>query len=179
MRPHEGDRGAPDRGVMGRAKQSLIRGAIVGAALHFAVFLLVAIVTAFMASRPVAQWQLSWLYMERIDWPISTLLRWGWPREPVSWLPYQFSHPRWFVVPCLVFGILGTSWYALLGGIIGVVIAEARERRRRHSLRGTMRRPPDGLAVDAYSADQQAGWESRANTGHEAGRGAGRARLIG
>ena len=106
------------------------RGAFVAGSLHAVGVGIFACVVALMALTPVAQWQLAWRYLELLDWPVSQLLWWGgWPRRHIARLPYQFRDPLWFLIPCLVFGVLGTLWYSLVGGIIGSAIGLLRTGR--------------------------------------------------
>jgi hypothetical protein len=110
------------------------KGAVLLGGLHFLAFLGVAATVLVLASIPVAQWQMTWLYFDRVDWPVSQLLRWeGWPRGPIPWLPYALSDPLWFFVPCVVIGVLGSLWYACLGALGGWVFQRARERTFRPS----------------------------------------------
>jgi len=104
--------------------------ALVGG-LHLVIVLLLACRILVLAVRPVAQWQLEWLTLERVDWPVSQLLWWqGWPRGPYPALPYPLQDPFWFPVPLFVFGILGSAWYALLAGGIGYVLQHTRSGHR-------------------------------------------------
>jgi len=112
-------------------RSSVARGAVLAGSAHAAGFVVFAGWVLYLASVPVAQWQLAWLYLERIDWPVSLLIWWrGWPRGPIPSLPYQLSDPLWFFVPCLVYGVLGTLWYALLGGVMGGIAAAIKARLR-------------------------------------------------
>ena len=105
------------------------RGAVVGGVVHLVAVAIVAAYVLFLSFVPVAQWQLAWLYFETIDWPVSQLMWWrGWPRGPFPGLPYQLSDPLWFVVPCFVFGILGTAWYSMLGAALGAFFGRFRTR---------------------------------------------------
>jgi hypothetical protein len=108
------------------------KGALLLGGLHFLAFLGVAVTVLVLASIPVAQWQMTWLYFDSVDWPVAQLLRWkGWPRTPIQWLPYPLSDPLWFLVPCLVVGVLGSLWYALLGALGGWLFQRARKRTNR------------------------------------------------
>src|SRR5262245_62647979 len=105
---------------MKMSSSAAARGALIAGVAHAAGVGLFASVVLYLAYVPVAQWQLTWLYLEPIDWPVSQLIWWsGWPRDRITWLPYQLSDPFWFFVPGFVFGVLGTLWYAILGSIIG------------------------------------------------------------
>ena len=115
------------------------RGAFIAGLLHGVGVAIFACFVLALSFVPVAQWQLSWLYLEAIDWPVSQLLWWdGWPRGPIAWLPYQLSDPLWFLVPCFVFGILGTAWYSLLGALLGALFRRLRARQHNvaHSVAG-------------------------------------------
>jgi hypothetical protein len=113
------------------------RGALLAGFVHAVGFVLFASVVLYLAFVPVAQWQMTWLYLEPIDWPVSQLIWWGgWPRQHITWLPYQLSDPLWFFIPCFVFGVLGTLWYSLLGSIIGGVVGTIRPRQRQVQHRG-------------------------------------------
>jgi len=111
------------------------RGALFAGSVHAVGFVIFAGVVLYLAFVPVAQWQLTWLYLEPIDWPVSQLIWWsGWPRHHISWLPYQLSDPFWFFIPCFIFGVVGTLWYSLLGSIIGGVVGAIRARQRQVQL---------------------------------------------
>ena len=106
------------------------RGALLAGFVHAVGFVFFASVVLYLAFVPVAQWQMTWLYLEPIDRPVSQLVWWGgWPRQHIVWLPYQLSDPFWFFIPCFVFGVLGTLWYSL-GSIIGGVVGTIRARQR-------------------------------------------------
>ncbi len=103
--------------------------AIVGG-LHLGIVLVLAARILVLALRPVAQWQLEWLTLERLDWPVSQFLWWhGWPRGPYEALPYPFQDPFWFLVPVFVFGVLGSAWYGLLAGAVGYAVERVVGRR--------------------------------------------------
>jgi hypothetical protein len=91
--------------------------------IHFLICLVCGAVVLYLSQVPVAQWQMTWLYLEPIDWPVSQLIWWeGWPRPDIEWLPYPLQDPFWFFIPFFVFGVLGSMWYALLGGMLGIAI---------------------------------------------------------
>jgi hypothetical protein len=103
---------------------------LIFAGVHLAIVVVFAAFILVLSMRPVAQWQLTWLYLEPIDWPVSQLLWWeGWPRGPYEHLPYALQDPFWFVVPLFLFGVLGSAWYGLIGGAIGYVVQRFRHGR--------------------------------------------------
>jgi hypothetical protein len=104
-------------------------GLLVGA-LHLGMVLVFALRILVLSMRPVAQWQLEWLGLEQIDWPVSQLLWWGgWPRGPYEGVPLVLRDPFWFLVPLFVFGVLGSAWYGLIGSALGFVADRVRHRR--------------------------------------------------
>ena len=108
------------------------RGAVIAGLIHAVGVAIFACFVLVLSLVPVAQWQMTWLYLEAIDWPVSQLLWWGgWPRGPITWLPYQLSDPFWFLVPCFVFGVLGTAWYSLLGASLGATFDRFRAGQRK------------------------------------------------
>ncbi len=108
------------------------RAGVAVAALHLAVVLALAARIIYLGSHWVAQWQLEWLDLEWPDWPVSQLLWWpGWPRGPYESLPYLLQDPLWFAIPLLIFGVLGSAWYGLLGCAITWVFRRVRMHRRR------------------------------------------------
>ena len=92
--------------------------------LHFIGFVVFAGLMLRSAFGPgAAQWQMGWFSLTIIDFPVSLLMFLDiWPSATITWLPYEISNVRWFIVPCIVFGLIGTLWYATLGGVIGWVI---------------------------------------------------------
>jgi hypothetical protein len=105
-----------------RVAESLLRAAFIAGVAHAAAVTAFAAVVAGLAWCGVAQWQLSWTYLEALDWPVSLLYRWGgWPQAPIAWLPPPFRAPRAFILPLAMSGLLGTLWYALLGGVVGAL----------------------------------------------------------
>lgn len=100
----------------------------------FMVFAGLMLESAFDTGAGAAQWQMGWLALTPIDSPVSLLIFLDiWPDTTISWLPYEISNPRWFIIPCLVFGLIGSLWYATLGGLLGWAIeafTRFAERRR-------------------------------------------------
>ena len=101
--------------------------------VHLAAFGLFSAYVLALAVRGVAQWQLAWTYWRPIDWPMSEILWLPLPREPISWLPYQFADPLWFIYPCIVYGLLGSLWYGALGAVLAwlwdFIVGRRRTRR--------------------------------------------------
>lgn len=117
---------------------SIRKLALYAAVLHAALVVAVAAATALLALTNTAQWQLTWTYLEALDWPVSLLLRAvPWPQSPLDSLPHPFRSPRAFLVPLFVFGVVGTAWYAVLGGLLG-----AASMRIKPAGSGGRNRPP-------------------------------------
>jgi hypothetical protein len=77
---------------------------------------------AWLAFGGVAQWQLAWRPLQRVDWPASLFLySLPSPGGPITWLPGPLDAPRSFLVPALFFGVVGTLQYMLLGYVFGLV----------------------------------------------------------
>jgi hypothetical protein len=99
------------------------RGALLLGGLHLAAFMALALDVIRTAWPEQGQWQMEWFVFYPVDWPISKLMFWdGWPRQRIEWLPHQLGDPYWFFVPCFVFGVLGTLWYAAIGALLGLGI---------------------------------------------------------
>jgi hypothetical protein len=110
--------------------------AVIAGSVHFGMYAAVAARVLYFSQQPVAQWQLAWMCLGPVDWPVSQLLYSEvWPRAEIPWLPYALSHPRWFFIPSLVFGIFGTAWYALLGAAVGAGVTWLKRRVRRDDAR--------------------------------------------
>jgi hypothetical protein len=111
--------------------------------VHAFLVIAFAVQVAWLAFAGVAQWQLAWRPLQRLDWPVSLLLfSVPTPDGPIGWLPWPLDKPRSFLIPALFFGVVGTLQYMLLGYILGLV-------------RGAFSRPAP--AGDAMSHDQVAG----------------------
>jgi hypothetical protein len=85
------------------------------ASCHALVFLVVAGFVVHSSSD--AQWQLGWVVFRKIDFPVSlmTIPLFLWcPRVSLPLVPYPYSELKGFILPTLIYGVLGTFWYYML-----------------------------------------------------------------
>ena len=99
-----------------------LRLALLVGAIHVALVLGFAGYVAWLGQANVAQWQLAWRPLQRLDWPASLLLfSLPAPQGPIPWLPWPIDAPRAFLMPALVFGIVGALQYAVIGYLTGLL----------------------------------------------------------
>lgn len=90
----------------------------VGTALalsHF--FIVLAIVWSLLVSELDAQWQLTWVPLLLLDFPVSLIVVFStdiFAGMSSPWTSYPASELHGFVLPALVHGILGSLWWFIL-----------------------------------------------------------------
>lgn len=95
--------------------------------IHITFFLF--IVRQVIENSIDAQWQLTWLFMFIIDFPISLLLApflFLYPHQHISFLNYPFNEVKDFLIPFFFYGILGSTWYFFIPKIITYIIRKIR-----------------------------------------------------
>jgi hypothetical protein len=97
------------------------------ASCHALIFLVVAGFVVHWSSD--AQWQLGWLVFLKVDFPVSlvTIPLFLWcPQVSLPWVPYPYSELKGFILPTLIYGILGTFWYYMLPFVLFFLVRKLR-----------------------------------------------------
>jgi len=103
--------------------------------IHLGLVLGFGVYVVMLANAGVAQWQLAWRPLQRLDWPPSLLLfSLPSPRGSITWLPWPLDAPSAFLMPALLFGVVGTFQYMTIGYLVGL-------------LRGALSRRAEGTAA--------------------------------
>lgn len=96
--------------------------------VHFVFFMFIVVP---IVRFPDAQWQLTWIVFMFIDFPVSflcMLVLFFCPEFSFDFLPYPISELRSFILPSIIFGVLGTLWYFYLPVLIANITKNIKER---------------------------------------------------
>jgi hypothetical protein len=83
----------------------------------FHVAIVLAIVWSLLASELDAQWQLTWVPLLLLDFPVSLVVVFStdvFAGMSSPWTSFPASELHGFVLPALVHGILGSLWWFIL-----------------------------------------------------------------